>query len=160
MVCSLHLNVFLKLTTYHHYLSSGNVSTLYNMSSKQTSLMSMDSQQNLYFAYNSYPTQIYSFNTKNSEILYSYEERFENKIINKNYLSISGSLITELTTSLGKADGNGNQASFNNSQGIYFDSFSKNLIIADYMNYAVRKMNQSGSKLLIWRIIFANKIII
>ena len=42
------------------------------------------------------------------------------------------------------ADGNGNQASFNNPQGIYFDSYSNNLIIADQGYYSIRKMNQSG----------------
>ena len=44
----------------------------------------------------------------------------------------------------GMVDGNGNQASFYNPQGLYFDSSSKNLIIADNLFRSVRKMNQSG----------------
>ena len=45
-------------------------------------------------------------------------------------------------------DGNGNQASFNSPQGIYFDSFSNNLLIADSYNNVIRSMNQSGLNIL------------
>ena len=41
-------------------------------------------------------------------------------------------------------NGFGTQASFNRPQGIYFNSISKNLVIADNGNYAIRIMNQTG----------------
>ena len=44
-------------------------------------------------------------------------------------------------------DGNGQTSSFSNPQGIYFDSSSNNLIIADGGYYSIRQMNQSGSLL-------------
>ena len=53
-------------------------------------------------------------------------------------------MLTEQTSTLSKVDGNGNQASFNRPQGIYFDSSSKNLIIIDFGFNSIRKMNQSG----------------
>ena len=49
-----------------------------------------------------------------------------------------------MTNKLEKVDGNRNQASFFSPWGIYFDSSSKNLIIADYLFTFVRKINQSG----------------
>ena len=55
-----------------------------------------------------------------------------------------GNLTTMLLNNLGMVDGNGNQASFNSPQGIYFDPTSKNLLIADTYFYSIRKMNQSG----------------
>ena len=48
------------------------------------------------------------------------------------------------TNNYGIIDGNGNQATFNDPFGIYFDSSSQNLIIADNGFYSIRKMNQSG----------------
>ena len=48
------------------------------------------------------------------------------------------------TNNQGEIDGDGNQASFYKPQGIYFDSSSKNLFVADSVFYSVRKMNQSG----------------
>ena len=46
---------------------------------------------------------------------------------------------------MGKVDGNGQQTSFKQPQGIYFDPSSKKLIIADNKFYSIRKMNQSGT---------------
>ena len=43
-----------------------------------------------------------------------------------------------------KVDGNGNQATFFYPYGIYFDSSSNSLIIADLFFASIRKMNQSG----------------
>ena len=48
------------------------------------------------------------------------------------------------SSTIGFANGFGAQARFYLPSGIYFDSSSKNLIIADNGNYAIRKMNQSG----------------
>ena len=118
-----------------------------------SSLMSMDSQQNLYFA-NSYPIkQINSFNRTNGLIKPS--RIWNSKIIL--FKNIIDSLSTILTSNQGKVDGYGNQASFSNLQGIYFDSSSKNLIIADNGNYAVRKMNQSGFHFYFLNFIISNK---
>ena len=63
---------------------------------------------------------------------------------NLKQMDLSGTLSTILTTSQGKVDGNGNQASFDNPWGIYFDSSSKDLMIVDNYYFSIRKMNQSG----------------
>ena len=97
----------------------------------------MDSQQNLYFAI--YQNQLYSFNTTNGLRKFSIFN-FKSWIQSKKL----GNLTTILTSTEGKVDGNGLQASFDGSQGIYFDSSSKNLIIGDIRYFSIRKMNQSG----------------
>ena len=53
-------------------------------------------------------------------------------------------MINYVLNNFGKIDGNGNQASFDFPQGIYFDISSQNLLIADSSFYSIRKMNQSG----------------
>ena len=54
-------------------------------------------------------------------------------------------LLTLVNSSMGMVNGNGQQTSFNNPWGIYFDPSSKKLIIADNGFFSIRKMNQSGT---------------
>ena len=66
------------------------------------------------------------------------------KVLTLSYSIQIASLSSILTSNQGKIDGSGNQASFGQPQGIYFDYSSKNMTIVDAGFYSIRKMNQSG----------------